>query len=330
MLLTLSLCKSMKSVLKFLRDWTLPVSMLFGTLMYLLFAYTPALEEAAVFFDPIFELILPWFMFLVLFVTFCKVDFHKMRPVAWHGWNILVQLLTVALIVAVILYFHLQGNDLILMESALTCVIAPCATAAAVVTSKLGGNLESITTYTFMTNFITALLVPLCFPMVDPDVTMTFWQSFLQMLYKVCMVLVMPMVLAYIVKHFMHRLHQKIISIRDLSFYLWGCSLTIVTGTTVKHICHAQTSVWFLLMIALLSLLFCIVLFVVGRLIGRHYGCTVDAGQASGQKNTAFAIWIAYTYLNPLSSVGPGCYILWQNIINSVEIWQHRKNEEKQ
>lgn len=316
----------MKSVLKFLRDWTLPVSMLFGTLMYLLFAYTPALEEAAVFFDPIFELILPWFMFLVLFVTFCKVDFHKMRPVAWHGWNILVQLLTVALIVAVILYFHLQGNDLILMESALTCVIAPCATAAAVVTSKLGGNLESITTYTFMTNFITALLVPLCFPMVDPDVTMTFWQSFLQMLYKVCMVLVMPMVLAYIVKHFMHRLHQKIISIRDLSFYLWGCSLTIVTGTTVKHICHAQTSVWFLLMIALLSLLFCIVLFVVGRLIGRHYGCTVDAGQASGQKNTAFAIWIAYTYLSPLSSVGPGCYILWQNIVNSIEIWKHDKH----
>lgn len=319
----------MKSVLKFLRDWTLPVSMLFGTLMYLLFAYTPALEEAAVFFDPIFELILPWFMFLVLFVTFCKVDFHKMRPVAWHGWIILVQLLTVALIVAVILYFHLQGNDLILMESALTCVIAPCATAAAVVTSKLGGNLESITTYTFMTNFITALLVPLCFPMVDPDVTMTFWQSFLQILYKVCMVLVMPMVLAYIVKHFMHRLHQKIISIRDLSFYLWGCSLTIVTGTTVKHICHAQTSVWFLLMIALLSLLFCIVLFVVGRLIGRHYGCTVDAGQASGQKNTAFAIWIAYTYLSPLSSVGPGCYILWQNIVNSLELWKQRKIGEK-
>ena len=58
----------MKSVLKFLRDWTLPVSMLFGTLMYLLFAYTPALEEAAVFFDPIFELILPWFMFLVLWL----------------------------------------------------------------------------------------------------------------------------------------------------------------------------------------------------------------------------------------------------------------------
>lgn len=318
----------MSFFLKFLRDWTLPFSMSFGALMYLLFAYTPALNDAALFFDPIFELILPWFMFLVLFVTFCKVDFHKMRPVAWHAWNILLQLVMVGIIVGIILYFRLQGNDLILMESALTCVIAPCATAAAVVTSKLGGNLESITTYTFITNFITALLVPLCFPMVDPDVTMTFWQSFLQILYKVCMVLVLPMVLAYIVKHFMHRLHSKIISIRDLSYYLWGCSLTIVTGTTVKHICHAQTGVGFLLMIALLSLLFCFVLFVVGRYVGSHYGCSVDAGQASFQKNTAFAIWIAYTYLTPLSSVGPGCYILWQNIINSLELWQKRKKGE--
>ena len=180
-----------------------------------------------------------------------------------------------------------------------------------------------------MASFVAALLVPLCFPMVDPDVTMTFWQSFLQILYKVCMVLVLPMVLAYIVKHFMHRLHEKIISIRDLSYYLWGCSLTIVTGTTVKHICHAQTSVWFLLMIAFLSLVFCIILFVVGRIIGSHYGCKVDAGQASGQKNTAFAIWIAYTYLTPLSSVGPGCYILWQNIINSLELWKQRKIGEK-
>jgi BASS family bile acid:Na+ symporter len=320
----------MKRFVRFLKDWTLPVSMSLGALVYLLFAYTPALEDAAVFFDPVFELILPWFMFLVLFVTFCKVDFHKMRPVTWHAWNILLQLVLVAIIVAFILYYHLEGNDLILMESALTCVIAPCATAAAVVTSKLGGNLESITTYTFLSNFITALLVPLCFPMVDPDVTMTFWQSFVQILYKVCMVLVMPMVLAYIVKHFMHNLHRRIVSVRDLSYYLWGCSLTIVTGTTVKHICHAQTSVWFLFMIAVLALLFCLVQFALGRWVGSHYGTTIDTGQALGQKNTAFAIWIAYTYLTPLSSVGPGCYILWQNIINSLELWEKRKKGELQ
>ena len=49
--------------------------------------------------------------------------------------------------------------------------------------------------------------------------------------------------------------------------------------------------------------------------------------QTGGQKNTAFAIWIACTYLSPLSAVGPGCYILWQNIINSIEIWRAQISE---
>ena len=69
--------------------------------------------------------------------------------------------------------------------------------------------------------------------------------------------------------------------------------------------------------------------FAVGRFVGHYFCRTIEAGQALGQKNTAFAIWMAYTYLNPLSSVGPGCYILWQNIINSIEIWQNRKAAKK-
>ncbi|MBR2231049.1 MAG: transporter, partial [Prevotella sp.] len=71
----------------------------------------------------------------------------------------------------------------------------------------------------------------------------------------------------------------------------------------------------------------CVVQFAVGRFIGHYFHHTQEAGQALGQKNTAFAIWMAYTYLNPLASVGPGCYILWQNIVNSVEIWHHDKHQ---
>lgn len=139
------------------------------------------------------------------------------------------------------------------------------------------------------------------------------------------MVLVLPMLLAYIVKHTCHRLHRWIVSVKDLSYYLWGCSLMMVTGTTVRNIVHADTSASFLAVIAALGLILCVVQFAVGRFIGHYFQATIEAGQALGQKNTAFAIWIAYTYLNPLSSVGPGCYILWQNIINSVEIWLYRK-----
>ncbi len=314
-------------IIKFLKDWTLPVSMGTGALLYLVFAYVPQLDEAALFFDPVMEAILPMFMFLVLFVTFCKVDFHKMRPVWWHLWVGIFNLLFVGIVMAVILGLNLKAEKLVLMEALLMCIIAPCATAAAVVTQKLGGSLEQTTTFTFLSNFITVLLVPVCFPMIEKGADISFMSAFWKILYQVVVLLVVPMLLAYVVKHTMHRLHKKIVSIKDLSFYLWGCSLMIVTGTTVKNILHAEASVLFLAMIALLGLLLCIIQFAVGRFIGHFFGRTQEAGQALGQKNTAFAIWLGITYLNPLSSVGPGCYILWQNIINSVEIWQERKKE---
>ncbi len=312
-------------IIKFLKDWTLPVSMGTGALLYMVFAYVPELDEAAQFFDPVMEAILPMFMFLVLFVTFCKVDFHKMRPVWWHLWVSIFNLLFVGIVMALILGLNLKDEKLVLMEALLMCIIAPCATAAAVVTQKLGGSLEQTTTFTFLSNFITVLLVPVCFPMIEKGADISFMSAFWKILYQVVVLLVVPMLLAYVVKHTMHRLHKKIVSIKDLSFYLWGCSLMIVTGTTVKNILHAEASVLLLVVIALLGLLLCVIQFAVGRFIGHFFGRTQEAGQALGQKNTAFAIWLGITYLNPLSSVGPGCYILWQNIINSVEIWQERK-----
>lgn len=317
-------------LLNFLKEWTLPVAMVMGTLIYFIFALTPSLDGAAEFFGPIIDTIFPLFMFLILFVTFCKVDFRKLRPVGWHVWVGIFQAAFVLVIVGIILAFQLKGDKLVLLESVLTCIIGPCAAAAAVVTSKLGGNLEEMTTYTFLSNFLTAFMVPVCFPLIDPSAGMDFWQAFFLILYKVCLVLVAPMFLAFVVKHFIHPLHQWIVSVKDLSFYMWGLSLAIVTGTTVKNIVHADTTTRFLLLIAGMGLMLCLVQFAVGRYLGHFFHRTQEAGQALGQKNTNFAIWIAYTYLNPLASVGPGCYILWQNVINSLELWMHEKNLEKQ
>lgn len=314
-----------QKTIRIIKDWTLPVSMSTGALLYLIFAFTPRLEEAALFFDSIFDTILPMFMFFILFVTFCKVDFHKLRPVTWHFWVSVFQLIFIGVLMGLILGFKMAGDSLILMEAILMCVISPCAAAAAVVTQKLGGSLEQMTTYTFISNFITAMMVPVCFPLIEKGADMTFWAAFSKILYEVAVVLLVPMLLAYIVKHHLQRLHRKIISVKDLSYYLWGCSLMIVTGTTVKNIVHADTSVTLLFAIATLGMVMCIVQFAVGRFIGHYFNHTQESGQALGQKNTAFAIWMAYTYLNPLSSVGPGCYILWQNIVNSIEIWQKRK-----
>lgn len=315
----------MKSLLRFLRNWTLPVAIASGIAIYLVFALVPALDGAARVCGPICDRILPLFMFLILFVTFCKVDFRRLIPVRWMLWVGVVQVLFVALLTLLVVEYRLKDNSLIIVEAIITCIIAHVAAAAPVVTAKLGGKLEQMTTYTFISNFITALLIPVCFPLIDKAANVSFLTAFLTILHEVCMVLVLPMLLAYIVKHGMKRLHRWVVSINDLSYYMWGGSLLIVSGTTAKNIAHADTSLTFLLIIALLGLILCIIQFAVGRFIGHYFGATTESGQALGQKNTAFAIWIAYTYLNPLSSIGPGCYILWQNIINSVEIWLCRR-----
>ena len=314
-------------IISFVKEWTLPLAMGTGAAAYGVFAFTPQLDEAGRAMAPFFAAILPLFMFLVLFVTFCKVDFRQLRPVGWHVWVGVFQLLLIGVLMALAVGFRMSGDSLILMESVLMCVISPCATAAAVVTQKLGGSLEQMTTYTFISNFITALAVPVCFPMIEKSADMTFLSAFAKILYEVVVVLLVPMLLGYIVKHHMHRLHRRILSIRDLSYYLWACSLMIVTGTTVRNIVHADTTLALLTAIALIGLVMCVVQFAVGRYIGHYFGHTQEAGQALGQKNTAFAIWLSSTYLNPLSSVGPGCYILWQNIINSIEIWQEEKGK---
>lgn len=319
------------NVIRFVRNWILPLAITTGIVVYLLFHFVPFLQPIGEWYAPYNDSVLPDFMFLILFVTFCKVDFRRLLPVKWHLWIGVQQMVFVLILVGGILGFGISGSALIMLEAILVCIISPAASAAPVVTAKLGGSLEEMTTYTFLSNFISALLIPLCFPLLPQTnggtISIAFGPLFFHILWKVSVVLLLPMIFAYFVKHYMRKLHRRIVGVKDLSYYMWGCSLVVVSGTTAMNIREAwgHTSVFFLVSIALMGLVLCIVQFATGRYIGHYFDKTNEAGQALGQKNTAFAIWVATAFLNPLSSVGPGCYILWQNIINSIEIWMSRR-----
>ena len=69
------------SVIKFLKDWTLPVAIVTGIIVYITFHFIPFLSPVAEWYAPYNGNVLPDFMFLILFVTFCKVDFRKLFPV---------------------------------------------------------------------------------------------------------------------------------------------------------------------------------------------------------------------------------------------------------
>lgn len=322
--------RTIDQIIKFIKDWTLPVAIAVGSVAYLTFYWVPALDTVGDRLVPVFDFIFPLSVFLTLLTTFCKVDFHQMRPHRWHAGVLTAQLLLVlAVSVACWLLDGAEPSsplaDKLLWEAMLTCIIGPSASAAPVVAGKLGGNISTMTTYTLLSALASALLIPLVFPLLEQTVHVDFLSAFLIILHKVAIVLLLPLVLGWIVQHHLPALQRRIAAMPNLSFYCWSVSLAITTGITVRNIVHSSAALSLLLAIAAATLLLCFVQFVIGRTIGRHLGEEINAGQALFQKNTALSIWVAYMYLSPVASVGAGCYVLWQNIINSVELWQKRR-----
>ena len=316
-------------LIKILRKWTLPFAIVAGTAFYLLFAHVPFLSETGNFFGRLFDTIFPFCVFLTLFTAFSKVDFHKMRLTRWHLCLIFTQLLLIGLTLSIALFFTHNHVVKILIEAMLTCIIAPCATAAPVVTGKLGGDINTMTTYTLISSIICAITIPLTFPLLEHVEKVTFLTTFLIILKRLSIVILLPLILGWIVRHYFRRIYHFIIIHPNLSFYLWAFTLSITTGVTVKNICHSNTSIYVLLLICLLSFCICIVHFKLGRKIGHRYHEPINCGQGMFQKNTAMAIWISYMYLHPVASIGAGCYVLWQNIINSWEIASYQEKQSK-
>ncbi len=295
-------------MLKFIKDWTLPLAMLIGCLGYPLFIRV--------------AFITPALIFGMLLLTFNKVSPQELKPKVLHVWLLLLQIVG-----AMAVYLMLYRFDKIVAEGVMVCVICPTAGAAAVITTKLGGNAATLVTYTLLANLAAAVAVPLFFPLVEPHPGIGFVQSFLIILSKVFPLLICPFLLAWFLRKYIPKVHGRLLRLHELAFYLWAFSLTIVTAQTLSSLINEPGNGYTEIFIAVGSLIACCLQFFLGKTIGTVYGERISAGQALGQKNTVLAIWMAHTYLNPLATVGPGSYVLWQNIINSWQLWKKRKRD---
>ncbi len=316
-------------MLKFLKNWTLPIAMLTGALGYFVFANFTFLEPTKPFVNTFVAYITPFLIFAQLLLTFCKVDWRELMPSPWHGWLLLFQIVSASVLAALLIFIPMDGSYREVFEAAMVCLICPTATAAAVITGKLGGSASSLTTYTLLSNILAAVAVPLIFPLVEPHADITFFTAFLKILGKVFPLLLFPFFLALFFRYVLPKVHHFLLGFHDLAFYLWGAALAIVTGQTVKSLMTSEVPGSVQILIALAGFITCALQFYLGKRIGTIYKDRISAGQALGQKNTVLAIWMAYTYLDPVSSVGPGSYVLWQNIFNSWQLWKKRKNEIK-
>lgn len=292
------------------RTIALPIAMVLGALFYK-------------FFDSISYLI-PYLIFAMLFVTFCRVSAKEVRFTPLH-W----MLITIQLVGGVAIYFLLCKISGVVAQGAMICAFAPTAMAATAIGGMLGANVATMASFCLMSNMGVAIAAPLLFSAIGANPEISFIHSFVMVLAKVVPLLILPFILSLVLEKVSKRWHKAISDHQGVSFWLWAVSLTIVVGRTVQFLVIQPSENYTIeFVLAGVALVLCLIQFAVGRRIGRKYGDRVAGGQSLGQKNTVLAIWMAQTWLDPLSSIAPAAYVIWQNIVNSWQLWRYKEETE--
>ncbi len=311
----------------FLKNWTLPVAICWGAIAYFAYTNIRLFDCTRPYAPRVVAVVQPVLIFCMLFLSFCKVDVRSLRPRITHLWLLLIQCGSFALL-CLALYFFPDMKGGVLVEAALLCLICPTATSAAVVTQKLHGDGADIVMYTLLINLAVSLIVPALVPLVHPHGSLTFAASFARIIAKVFPMLICPLIAAQLVKFFCKRLHAWLVSLHDLAFYIWAVALSIAISVTARSIAHTNHSLAEIAGIALVSLVCCFLQFYLGRIIGRRYGLPISTCQGLGQKNTVFAIWMGYTFMNPITSIAGGFYSIWHNVYNTFQLRQTAKRDQ--
>ena len=288
------------------RSWILPIAIVLGIFFH---EYIVVLQPA-----------LPYLIFMMLFISFNSLDVKTMRFTMFDFWLLLFQL-----VVSTAVYFAIRPFNEVVAQGAFVTVLAPTASAAIAVSLILGANISMMSTYLIACNLMVAVVAPLSFTLIGANPDISFWSSFVTILAKVFPLLIAPFLLAVLTRWLFPNANVYINRHKNLSFYLWSVSLTVVIARAIGLVMNQfyEHRTMFLWMVVI-SVFLCFLQFFVGHRIGRRYGDYVAGGQSLGQKNTVLAIWMAQSYLNPLCSVVPTLYVIWQNLYNSYQMMRKK------
>ncbi len=291
------------------RPYVLPVAIILGLLLHRWCA--------------MFSFLVPFIIFCILLLTFTAVDLRRLRMTIIDLWLILFQ---VVVSTSCYMAITLFGGSHIVAEGVLIGILCPVASSVAVVACMLGANRETVTTYTIVGNLMVAVVAPVIFSFIGDHPERGLVDGLLLMFSKIGSTLALPFFLAVLMQFMLPRVNNFIAQYKGLGFYLWSLALLFTLGQTIDYIFLNGEGNWgSILWLGVLSLVFCIIQFGFGRWLGKRYGDVISGGQLLGQKNSAMGIWMANTFLTPLSSVFLAFYSIFQNVWNAWQLAQIKK-----
>jgi len=303
---------SIHHTLQRLKPWMLPIAMVCGALFH---GVIGAVQFLA-----------PWLIFTMLLITFCKIKPSEFR-ISGLTWSVA----GIQLLCSTVVFFGLKPVNIDFAEGTMICFLCPTATAAPVITSMLGGSIATVVAISLLSNLMLAIVGPLFLAYIGSGAGLSFGHAFLLILSKVGPMILGPLAAALLLRVVWPGFHRTLATHQTLSFYIWAVSLILVVGKAVNFaMAEPAERIPEMIALALLAGAACVAQFVIGRRLGHRFGDKIAGAQGLGQKNTVLAVWLATTYLNPITSIAPAAYIAWQNTINSMQIYLKSKHELKQ
>ncbi len=298
--------KILDIILSNLRPFMMLTAMMTGILFYTPISFVDNLAN---------NQIAPILIFSMLFVTFCKVRIRELKITKMQVWLIIFQLIATPLSY----YMFLPFGELI-AQGAMICFLAPIAMGAVAIGALLGANISTLASYSLLCNLVMAFVAPYFL-----DIFGNGECTFLQILSRVVPLLIMPLVMAQVLKRVWAAAAEWIAAHSQMSFYMWLFSMLITLARTTNFIVDtwADISLTVAIGLAFVALISCLAQYVSGRIIGGKFGDRLAGAQSLGQKNTVLAVWLSQTFLFPVSSIAPTAYIIWQNLVNSYQIYRH-------
>lgn len=261
--------------------------------------------------------LIQYLLMAMLFFAFLDMD---IQPRSFQKGVIWVVLANIA--VAFAAYWILRPFNLNLALTAFMTAIAPTAIAAPVIIGFLQGQVAFVVGAVLLGNITMSLVLPVALPFVVGDVVkISVWQ----VLRPVLVTMFIPLILAR-ASHLLPKGARDLIQRgKAFSFTFWLFALLISSAKASDFLRNdVSASASAVLPIALISLMICIVNFSLGAMLGGER-FRQESSQSLGQKNNAFVIWVALTFINPLVAMGPTFYILYHNLYNSWQIYRFER-----
>lgn len=295
-----------------IKSYVLPIAIVLGLLLH---DYCAA-----------FSVVVPYIIFTIILLTFTAVDITKLRFKPLFIWIILFQVVVSLGGYYLLRLFHVNE---IIAEGVFIGVLCPVAASVAVVSTMLGADRNTVTSFSVIGNLVISVVAPIYFSFIGVNQDMPFFTSFLHILRRIGTVIGLPFFIALALQLCLPKANAFLSRYKGLAFYLWAVALFLTLGQTIHFIFLNGKGNWSsILWLGVSALLFCIIQFGLGKWIGSKYGDTIAGGQLLGQKNSAMGIWMANHYLNPLASVFLAFYSVFQNLFNSWQLWyQGRKRK---